>query len=362
MEKMINIPPILDESLRHMGVDLPPYVFEKRAIRKSFFGTVFNFFLILVRVLVKIRLRIVGSSYIHYHATPDHKEIERIYDREAETYKIKHHKTTNFRDTWWRRGVAFDAINFCESVKTPLILLDIGTGMGLSMEEILRIAKFTGRSIKAVGIDYNKKMLERAEQITFKHMREENLIQEKEREAELYRADARNLTGISSRESGLHYFSKNFFDCVTIICGIGGINMPLNAFREALSVLKPGGVLIMLDIHQPLFHMPEHWPWFIREKFGALFSFLGWEEITKPLVLGTLWGWRDPTQYFYTSRFVVWHDPEDKKYYGFEKLHFSITNESWWFGLPVITTAKIVLKKIEIEKSEFEKMNRLFSL
>lgn len=351
--KKIEIPPILDVSFREGGINLSPYVFEKETRKISAIFVLYKFFLMIIKLIVKMRLNIMGSSYRHYHDSPHHEEVERIYMREAATYEFKHHKTTNFRDTGWRRTVAFDAMHWGKHNDGLINLLDIGTGVGLSIEEILRVYKLFQQRIKAVGIDYNQKMLEQAEKVTSKRMRDNGISKPGEREAIFLRADARRLS------MAVH---NNFFDCVTILCGIGGIDMPNQVFKEALSVLKPGGVLIMLDIHRPLFHLPEQWPWFIGNKYGTTFSYLGWEEITKPIVLGSLWGWHDPTQNFYTSQFATWRDLEDEKYYGFEKLHFSIANESWWFGLPVITTAKIILKKVGIEKSEFEKRNKLFLL
>lgn len=349
-----ELSPILDDIFKQKGVELPEYVFKKEIIGVGgLTGRFYRFLLKITKIFIKSRLKVFGSSYRKYKATPDHKEVEKIYHREAENYELKHHKTTNFRDTWWRRATALDLINF-NKTKSRLEILDICTGIGLSAEEILRFFEYFGGSIKITGIDYNQSMLDQANKVILRRMEYDDIFKKGKREVEFLRADARNLTGKIGKESDLNYFEPNTFDGATIMFGIGGVDMPDIAFTETLSVIKPGGIFIMVDMHRPFIGLPEHWPWFLGKKHSHVFGLAAWEELGKPLVLGTLWGWGDPTPAFYTSRFAAVYDEEYKKYYGFDLLHFSILNEPWWFNFPVITTAKIVLKKVEISEEDFK--------
>jgi len=118
--------------------------------------------------------------------------------------------------------------------------------------------------------------------------------------------------------------------------------------------------LVVTDMHKPVIGLKEKWPWFIGKKYGSAFQMMSWNRITKPLVLASLWGWRDPSYVFYLSSLTVTYDKIEKKYYGFEKDSLILDNELWWCNLPVISTAKIVLKKVEISKKEFQQRKKLW--
>ncbi len=348
---------------------LPDYVFKSVSVKVGIFW--YLYYKILLHVFIKIalkwRLGIFGSLYRKYQGDPDHKEVENIYTREAETYERKHHLTTNFRDTWWRRQIGLEVVNYIyvnKKKKEKIRLLDVGTGIGLSLEEMFRMFQLCNVKVSAVGLDYNQGMLNQAKRVILPRIKKDGLLAKNIREIEFVKGDARNLTKTSG-EKGLKHFSKNTFDCVTIMFGIGGVDSQLESMKEQLGVLKLNGVLAILDIHRPFIELDERWPWFIGNRNVAAFNVMAWNNMTKPLVLATLWGWRDPTPTFYTSSLVVDYDKDKDAYYGFEYVSLFVDNESWWFNFPTIPTGKVVLRKVEISKEEFKKrqkvLNNIFS-
>ncbi len=345
---------------------LPDYLFEEECVKVSrIYYLYYSFILNVFKIILKLRLKILGSSYKKYENDPLHKDVENIYSREAENYEYKHHLTTNFRDTWWRRQIGLEVINYIytnKKNKEKVKLLDLGTGTGLSLEEMFKIFKLFNIKINAVGLDYNQKMLEQAEKIVLPRMTKSGLLEERVRELRFTRGDARNLTeDTKGKEKELEYFQRDLFDCITILFGIGGVDAQLEAIREQLVVLKPNGILAITDIHRPIIKLKEKWPWFIGKKNADAFAIMAWERITKPLVLSTLWGWRDPTFIFYIDRFVVDYDKDKNIYYGFESISLFLDNEFWWYGLPVMPTAKAVFKKVKINEAEFNKRMEIFN-
>lgn len=359
----LKLDPILP--LEYQGDYFPSHVFNDEEIEiDELHYLYYKFILKIFVLLLRLRLKILGPSYRDYKSDPSHREVEEIYTREAEDYEYKHHLTTNFRDTWWRRQIGLEVANYIRAKsigsKEIISILDIGTGTGLSLEEMFRVFKLFDMRVRASGLDFNQKMLRQAEKKTVARMTREGLLADGIREIVFVRGDARNLTGGNGRSrEGLEYFHRDSFDCTTIMFGIGGIDAQLESMREQLAVLKPNGILTMIDIHRPIIHLREEWPWFIGQKCADAFAVMAWEQVTKPLVLATLWGWRDPTRIFYTASLVVDSDEGQGAYYGFESISLSLNNEFWWFGLPTMSTAKITLKKIKISKFEFDRRQEI---
>lgn len=345
----ITIPPIFNSQSKY-GF-LPLYVFQDITLQVSSFNYfIVSFFLGVLKVLVKIRLRAIAiASHAHHGKFLPQEIVDNVYTREAGSYEWKHHRTTNFRDTWWRRIAAFHILNLAREVSLNKIkILDLGTGIGLSLEEAFKIFKDTNLEVEAVGLDYNVSMLEQANKITLPRMTHLELLEDHKREISFVRGDARNLRGIKEKKNGFSYFNEGEFDFVTLICGAGGIHLPLEAFTEQLSVLKEGGYLIVIDIHRPLFHLNEHWPRLLKFFDTNFFQYLGWKKITIPLILRDLWGWLDPTPLFYLLPFTV----DIKSLTGFAINYFEIISEKWWFNLPVMTTGKLILKKKKYSRDE----------
>ena len=365
MKTKIRVAPIFKKSPFDTSAYLPSYVFETHEYTLRYFMYYYYLFLIFIfKFIIRLRMRMVTSSYQRYASEQhlDNKEVEHIYKREARSYEKKHHLTTNFRDMWWRRQVALDFIDYIRVNKKyteQISIMDLATGIGLSVEEMLKIFKlYNNVSVKITGVDYNEEMLAVARTVILPRIRTANLINEK-LTVSFLRSDARNLVG--KAKDGFITFPQSSFDCVSIMFGIGGIDDPVACFEELLLILKTGGIISMHDIHRPYIFLNEHWPFFIGSKNAAPFTMLAWENITRPLVLQSLWGWRDVSKLFYLLPLITVRDAGNAKFYGFKLLSFFMDNESWWFNLPVIPTAKIVVEKIELTEEEARKRSNLSS-
>src|SRR3989344_581286 len=324
--------------------------FELSSLRYKYY----KFLLLCIRIIARVRLQYFGPKH---DVDPANNLVEKIYHREAQTYERKHHRTTNFRDTWWRRQLGMDVVSHWmsdrDSGTIPIKLLDLATGVGLSAEEMLRVCLASEVSCDVTALDYNQKMLDEGIQYTLPRMRSEGLVDDKKRKASFVRGDARKLLAESRPENGLRTFDKNYFDVVTIMFGAGGVDDPLAMFCQVLGILKNGGVFAMLDIHRPVKEIRERWPFYIDSSHADVFAFLAWEYATKPLVLRALWGWRDPSYMFYVLPLVC--KEEKGKYWSFRVMSLQLNNEPWWLKLPVMKTAHILVEKVEIPKDEYNK-------
>ncbi|MBU6427185.1 class I SAM-dependent methyltransferase [Patescibacteria group bacterium] len=348
--------------------NFPAYVtFKKQVEIPSPTYWYYRFLLFLIKVIVKIRLGIIGQSYKKYRS-PKHlnnDEVEKVYNREADSYERKHHLTTNFRDTWWRRQSGLDVISFVQEksrMGEEVNLLDIATGVGLSIEEMLRVFRQYSVRLNITAIDYNKEMLRVANDIVLARIRKSGTLDGGNR-LRFVRGDARSLSRASDGDGNTSEefvkFKEGSVDCITIMFGIGGIHDFIDSYREQLKILKCGGIASINDMHKPVFDFSEKWPFYIGRKTRDIFSMMAWEIAAKPLALGTLWGWRDPSIDFHILPYICISDQKNNKYYGFKQKYFSLNNEFWWFKLPVVSTARIILEKVEIDRPEFERRNAI---
>src|SRR3989344_3720786 len=303
----IVIPPIFDSKSKYNF--LPSYIFQNITLNVGAFNYfVVRLFLGILKILVKIRLQAITiASHAQYKRFLPQEVVDNVYTREAENYEWKHHRTTNFRDTWWRRIAAFYILNLArERSWNKIKILDLGTGIGLSLEEAFKIFKDTSLEVEAVGLDYNTSMLEQANKVTLPRMARNGLLENNKKEILFVRGDARNLRGIEEKKNGFSYFNNGEFD------------------------------------------FNEHWPRLLRFFDTNLFQYLGWKEITMPLVLRDLWGWLDPTPLFYLLPLTT----DIKNSTGFAINYFEVISEKWWFNLPVITTGRLILKKKKYSQDE----------
>jgi len=353
MKYTITSEPVLSTKIKYGTT--PEYVFEREKIQISLLRYLYyNFLLYTIKILLKIRFK-MWWGYKKYKNNPQHNEVEKIYFREAKAYERKHHLTTNFRDTWWRRQIGLEIINYIhtdEKLQEKIKILDICAGSGLSLEEMFSMFKLFNVKIDAIGLDYNKEMLKQAQKITLPRMLKNKLLEKGRREISFVKGDARNLI----------QFVDSSFDCITIMFGMGGIDAPIKTMQENLRVLKLNGIFAITDIHKPIIRLQEKWPWFMMgTKNAPAFGLLAWNKITKPLVLASLWGWRDVTPLFYVAPLITKRDEKKNKYYGFKQVSLFLDNEHWWCKIPAITTAKIVLRKTEISKTEFEQRQKILN-
>ena len=288
------------------------------------------------------------------------QQINNHYTKIATKYEERHHKITNSRDIWWRRQIGFDAATALQHIgiiSHMPILIDLCTGTGLSLEEILKVFKLKGIRVKAYGLDCNKEMLEIANEKTYTRMKDTKLLIDSERETEYVLGNAMNLVFDGTKDDECFHFNINSVDCITILCGIGGIENPILSFEQQLKVLRPGGIIIMFDMHRPEPDLSTHWPFF-SHRLWPILEKKSWEEITLKLVLRKLWAWSDPTEAFDILPLISYHDTGKGKYFGFEIILSELNNEPWFFKFPAMYTAKIIVKKVEIIYSEHAKRTK----
>jgi len=302
-----------------------------------YYGRVKQIWFFIVRMfltaLVKIFLKPRKSS-----GNLDIQEVDRVYTKEAATYDKKHHITTRGMDLVWRRMAGwFISVIGRNNTKT-LRVLDLCTGTGLTIKEITSVLKEWGIEAEIIGLDCNEKMLD----IAKRNLGTSNNIK-------LVRGDAVNMKNISSGS----------IDVVTQVFGIGGISEPTRVFQEVLRVLSPGGSFFMVDIHKPIPEQPGEWPFFLKWLRFPIFESVVYEESTLPLVLKRLWGWRDPTLCFYLLPLTVYRD-DNGRYFGFNVNNFIQDSQRWWFALPIMPTAQIIVEKVEISEQEARERKLIF--
>ena len=279
----------------------------------------------------------------------DATEVDRIYDREAATYDRKHHLTTRGQDTNWRRMAGWlvaSASEPCPSV------LDLCTGTGLTVLEIVRVLREHRRQVDIIGLDYNKVMLRHA-QLRFNRV----ATRFADQRVAFVRGDATALLGTTS--SDMVAFERASFDIVTQIFGIGGVNDPLPVFKSVLGVLREGGRFLLIDMHKPIANLPGEWAffgaWFQMPRFEAY----TYRHTTMPLALARLWGWRDTTLDFYLAPLVC--EESEGSYYGFRLLWRTVEPERWWLSFPVMPTCRLLMEKVRIDPKEYEWRQRIMT-
>lgn len=292
---------------------------------------------------------------------PNLNQVNSHYSKIASLYELRHHRITNWHDTSWRRQISFDAAKHLKEYKNSQIpiLLDLCTGTGLSLEEIIKVFNSEGIRIKAYGLDYNKEMLKIANEQTLLRIRNSNLLEDGQREVDFVRGNAEDLVVKKGMEDACFRFNMNSVVCITNLCGIGGIENQKLAFEQQLKILKPGGILIMHDMHCPVPDINS--PDTIFSRVSFLLKKEIWRDITVGFIMKKLWAWNDPTLAFYVLPLVTYHDCEENKYYGFQIYYFKCKTEPWIFRLPLVSTAKIIVEKVEIDSTDHMKKTRILN-
>ena len=280
------------------------------------------------------------------------EDIQRLYSHEAENYDFKHHLTTAYNDDVLRKDVAEEIKNILTAPHDTrsIRILDLASGTGLTIETISNFLPKGLTQIELYGLDVTEKMI--------------RLGQKRLGHKTKIKLEKGTATGFISPEEkvapdGYKKFKPGSFDCITTVFGIGGIENSVECFEEQLRGLKEGGIAIMVDMHKPSLKPRD-----IKMPFGlpssAGFIKQAWEKTTKPIVLHKLWRWKDPTEDFYKMPLVVIYDEEKNKYFGFEVVKREVKNMRWWFGLPVMPVAKLVVKKVTISRGEFLVKQNIF--
>jgi ubiquinone/menaquinone biosynthesis C-methylase UbiE len=262
--------------------------------------------------------------------TPD--EVMSVYDREARRYDAKHHFTTRGQDTVWRREAAWCVLNSARNHLDRIRVLDLCTGTGLTVVEIVSVLALWNLSAEITGVDLNEEMLAIARKRSFPATHA-NLIRFVQADVTKTRELPRNI------------------DIVTQVFGIGGVPHPKPAFEAVLESLNETGLFYLVDMHRPIPELPGEMPLLWRWWKTPLLEAATYLHTTMPLALARLWGWRDTTLDFYLAPLVTARDQRGT-WYGFEIVWFKHEAERWWFGLPVMPTARLLLKKVSLTSEE----------
>ncbi|MHB1921037.1 MAG: bifunctional demethylmenaquinone methyltransferase/2-methoxy-6-polyprenyl-1,4-benzoquinol methylase UbiE [Chitinophagaceae bacterium] len=166
-------------------------------------------------------------------------QVEQMFDHIAFRYDLLNHVLSLGIDRIWRKK----AISFLRTIQ-PKTLLDVATGTGdlaLTAFQMLHPEKIT-------GIDISEKMLE----IGRKKISGLGLDQK----IFLQQGDSETIS-----------FPDHSFDAVTVGFGIRNFENLEKGLQEMLRVLKPGGLLVILE-----FSSPQVFP--VRQLFNFYFHIL----------------------------------------------------------------------------------------
>lgn len=333
-------------------VGMPLYLLEQAEWKC---GTVKGWFFNLAQVVLRLLAIVMLRPRREPTGNLDQQEVDSVYSREAKTYDMKHHLTTRGMDTMWRRMAGWCVANIARNNNRYVSVLDLCTGTGLAVAEMIPILSAWGIRADIVGLDYNVNMLKVARR---------RRLNQPGFNVRFDRGDAANLTHSEdvSVSDGLAHYLPETFDAVTQVFGIGGVKEPIRVFHEVLALLKPGGQFFLVDMHRPIPELSGEWPFCFRWISSPIFEALTYEKSTLPLVLNRLWAWRDTTMDFYRVPLVTAQDGRGL-WWGFKILFFTVESERWWLGLPIMPVAKILLQKETIEPEEaFRRQETLLSL
>ena len=336
-------------SEKYLRYFFPTFLLEKKEVECSYLEkcviSLYQYFVVgVVNIFLKPRKEKSGHL--------DMKEVEQVYNREAFTYDFKHHLTTCGQDMIWRRLAGWIGSLIFNERRKAIKVLDLCTGTGLCVQEMVKVLEQWGAEGTIIGLDYNNLMLSVARKRKF----DTSGI-----EVRFVRGDAMNFAELKN-ETDSEFFSSghNSFDLVTQIFGIGGISHPLKTFREVLKVLKPNGRFLLADVHEPIKGLP-----------GELFGIYKFWQMPKmeayvyfktiiPLILNRLWAWRDTTLDFYLLPLVSYE--ESGKYWSYNVLYFEVIPERWWLSLPIMSVGRMLAQKVEISEDEARKRECLLTV
>lgn len=330
---------------------LPSYILHPRdftatgAVKKVLLRAVNGVVITLATIVLRPRREKAGSLDIH--------EVERVYRREARTYDRKHRLTTRGMDTAWRRWAGAAVAAFGRGAVGPVRVLDLCSGTGLSVSEMVTVLRLWNMQAAITGFDYNEDMLRYARS---RRLSGGGIT------VNFERGDAMNMVaGAGARDGGLASFAPRSFDVATQMFGIGGIADPVAVFRNVLALLAPGGHYFLIDMHRPVPELPGEFPFLTRWIRAPFLEHLAYHEHTIPVILNRLWGWRDTTMDFYYLPLVTLTDEAGGRW-GFRVLNFVTESQRWWLDLPFMNIARICVEKVPLTRDEAERRERILSV
>ena len=154
--------------------------------------------------------------------TTKKEQVAKMFDNISHRYDFLNHFLSLGIDKGWREK----AINFLRPLN-PRQILDVATGTG-----DFALQALTLKPEKIVGVDISEGMLSVGrKKIANKHL--EHLV-------ELRSGDSENLP-----------FAENKFDAVTVAFGVRNFENLNKGLNEIFRVLKPGGMLVVLEFSRP---------------------------------------------------------------------------------------------------------------
>jgi demethylmenaquinone methyltransferase / 2-methoxy-6-polyprenyl-1,4-benzoquinol methylase len=149
--------------------------------------------------------------------------VESMFDSIAWRYDFLNHFLSFGTDRLWRRkAIKVTGRNFKSGT-----ILDVATGTG-----DLALAALKLNPSKITGIDISEKMLEIGrEKIGRKGLTEK---------IELLKGDSENIG-----------FPDNHFDAAMVAFGVRNFSDPVTGLKEMLRVIKPGGIVMVLEFSKP---------------------------------------------------------------------------------------------------------------
>lgn len=161
------------------------------------------------------------------HGAEKKKAIESMFDSIAWRYDFLNHFLSFGVDRLWRRR----AIRLIGKTHKPEFILDVATGTA-----DLAISALKLNPEKITGIDISESMLEIG--------REKILKKGLSQRIQLLRGDSEKIE-----------FNNDSFDVAMVAFGVRNFADPLSGLKEMRRVIKPGGMVMVLE-----FSKPSHFP------------------------------------------------------------------------------------------------------
>lgn len=154
---------------------------------------------------------------------PKTEQVREMFDSIAPAYDFMNRAMTFGIDRLWRRR----AVKMVAAI-TPYRILDVATGTG---DLAIKLARATTAD-EVTGIDLSEKMLEVGRRKVVKAGLEHCVT--------FVQGDCLSLP-----------FGNETFDCITVAYGVRNFERLLDGYREMVRVLKPGGMLCVVELSTP---------------------------------------------------------------------------------------------------------------
>ncbi len=173
--------------------------------------------------------------------------VKETFNSIADRYDLMNTIMTLGMDKSWRK-LAVQQVR----AKPGSNILDVCCGTGqLSLE----LAKAVGPTGKVTGLDFSEKMLD----IALKHLNDQLTFHRNLGGVQLIQGDAMALP-----------FEDNSFDGVTVGWGLRNLPNLAKGIQEMVRVVKPGGVIVSLDMAKPYLPVFKQLYWIYFEKLVPL--------------------------------------------------------------------------------------------